>query len=381
MVDATLAFAPAGTEPAPSLPEPAGRGVPIGYDGSAGELFRLWLRLTPMTLATLGFYRFWATTRYRRYLWSRVTLDGEPFEYDGTGKELFRRFLAAAVIVLPIAFAPQFILALGFPEVARAVSSATALVMLSLAYLAYYGARRYRLSRTRWHGIRGRLEGSAGRYCSLALRSGALVVLTLGLQVPWRSVRLWDYEINNAGFGSRPFSFEGRGRDLLRRLLASFGVFLLSLVVLVPLALVLPFGLDLAVVGAVEAGVAAFLPLLLFFAAALFMPLAVALPRAYWEAGWLRYRAERTRFGRIAFSSTATVRGLLWLRLSNHAMLLLSLGLLGPFAEHRTLAYLTRHIRASGPLDADALRQDPASSRPKAEGLAQFIETDGLLGG
>jgi Bacterial protein of unknown function (DUF898) len=45
-------------------------------------------------LITLGIYRFWATTRVRRWFWSKVTIDGERLEYSGTGFELLILFTA-----------------------------------------------------------------------------------------------------------------------------------------------------------------------------------------------------------------------------------------------------------------------------------------------
>jgi uncharacterized membrane protein YjgN (DUF898 family) len=86
------------TEPSapPALVESAPTTIPLAYDGTTRELFRIWLEITLLTLATLGFYRFWGRTRIRRYLWSRISLAGDRFEYDGTGGELFRRFLLAS---------------------------------------------------------------------------------------------------------------------------------------------------------------------------------------------------------------------------------------------------------------------------------------------
>ena len=51
---------------------------------------------------TLGIYRFWATTRERRYLWSRSRFVDERLEWAGTGMELFIGFLLVlALFALP----------------------------------------------------------------------------------------------------------------------------------------------------------------------------------------------------------------------------------------------------------------------------------------
>ena len=49
----------------------------VRYDGRTGEIFGLSLRVGFLTLITLGIYRFWATTRVRRWFWSRITVDDQ----------------------------------------------------------------------------------------------------------------------------------------------------------------------------------------------------------------------------------------------------------------------------------------------------------------
>src|SRR5882762_4713710 len=96
----------AGFAEATEQPQRAG-GAGLVYDGRLGPLFSLWLKVTLLAFLTLGFYRFWGRTRVRKYLWSRISLDGERFEYDGTGGELFRRFLVTLVVLAPLLLAPQ----------------------------------------------------------------------------------------------------------------------------------------------------------------------------------------------------------------------------------------------------------------------------------
>ena len=40
-----------------------------------------------LTILTLGLWRFWMTTRLRRYYFSSVRIMGDPFEYTGNGLE------------------------------------------------------------------------------------------------------------------------------------------------------------------------------------------------------------------------------------------------------------------------------------------------------
>ena len=82
-------------------------------DDQAGSAFRFngsWREFAPiaftnllLTIVTLGIYRFWATTRERRYLWSRTDFIDDPLEWTGTGLELFIGFMmVVALLFVPL---------------------------------------------------------------------------------------------------------------------------------------------------------------------------------------------------------------------------------------------------------------------------------------
>src|SRR3954470_2102207 len=131
--------------------------LPLGlrYDGSGGALAGLTFRTGLLTILTLGIYRFWARTRTRRYLWAHVLLGEDRLEYSGTGGELFRGFLRVALIFAPLSIAIAILDATLLPG----INSVQLPVLVVLAIIGRYYARRYRLTRTRWRGIRGNLVG------------------------------------------------------------------------------------------------------------------------------------------------------------------------------------------------------------------------------
>ena len=63
------------------------------------EVFLITLRNALLNILTLTFYRFWARTRVRRYLWSRTFLLEEPLEYTGLSVELVLGFLLTVVLL------------------------------------------------------------------------------------------------------------------------------------------------------------------------------------------------------------------------------------------------------------------------------------------
>ena len=92
--------------------------------------------------------------------------------------------LLALAILVPLytAFA---VAALEFSPHAL-ISAAIALMLLAIgAEFSLYRARRYRLTRTVFRGLRFDQHGSAGHYAAYALAWWTLVALTLGLAYPW----------------------------------------------------------------------------------------------------------------------------------------------------------------------------------------------------
>lgn len=213
----------AAPPPEPSSVVPAGDGrsalQPLVYDGAKGTLFWLGLKITLLTGITAGVYSFWGRTRIRQYLWGHLTLFGDRISYTGTGKELFLGFLIILAVLAPvlIIFGVAEYLLLGYGQIPRIAF--TTLQYLLYGYLigyALYRARRYRLTRTIWRGIRFGQTGSAARYALMSLGWGLALILTLGLIMPIVVIRLSRYEINNTWFGDRHFEFEGNARDLFK---------------------------------------------------------------------------------------------------------------------------------------------------------------------
>jgi uncharacterized membrane protein YjgN (DUF898 family) len=129
----------------------------VRFRGEAGRFWRLLARGAVLLMATLGIYRFWLTTDIRRFLWSNTELAGESFEYTGTARELLLGFLIAIAVLVPL-YAAFFLLAFGLGEL---VSLIGLLVLTLLGQYAVYRARRYRLTRTVYRGVRFHQSGSA----------------------------------------------------------------------------------------------------------------------------------------------------------------------------------------------------------------------------
>src|SRR5437868_4888292 len=200
----------------PPPPSPVPPPMPVAFSGNRGELCVLAKRGASLELVTLVFYRFWLLTDIRRHLWSNTLVDGDAAEYTGRGKELLIGFLVALAILVPI-YLGYFLIGLE----AERLQAFASIPLIAFFYLfgqfAIYRARRYRLTRTVWRGVRFWMSGSGWIYALQASLWGVLMILTLGLVLPWRTAALERYKMRHSFYGDLQGSFEGRGWDFFKR--------------------------------------------------------------------------------------------------------------------------------------------------------------------
>lgn len=296
-----------------------------------GALFKLFYLNLLATIVTLGIYRFWAKVRMRRYLWRHITVGGVAFEYTGTGKELLIGFAKALLILVPLFAVFAALKLLIAPAWAIAINVLQGLVIFGLTPLGLYAARRYRMSRTNWSGIRFHQAGSPWRYAGLYLKGMVLLLLTGYLALPYFQARLKSYETENLHFGSQPFSFAGKGGDLFKKWLVAW------------LLLIPTLGLS-----------------------------------GLWYAGHqYRYFAAQTRLAGLQLGMTVRGRDLFGLYLANLLILGFSIGLLYPVVIRRNFNFWCRHLTIDGALDLSMVRQADRGPR-SGEGLASFLDLEFL---
>jgi uncharacterized membrane protein YjgN (DUF898 family) len=213
----------------PTSREPAAAGVgTVRFVGPVDRFWLLLIRGALLLMVTLGIYRFWLVTDIRRYLWSGTEIAGDSLEYLGTGRELLLGFLIAIAMLMPV-YAGFFVAALDTGVIGQSSSLAAVVLLAVLGQFAVYRARRYRLTRTIFRGLRFHQEGSGWRYAVCALFWWVVSALTLGLAYPWGQASLERYKMRNTFYGDLQGRFVGSGARLFLR-----GV-LLWIVVVVPL--------------------------------------------------------------------------------------------------------------------------------------------------
>lgn len=309
---------------------------PIDFHGRGGSLFGIQIVNLFLGLITLGIYSFWGRVKVRAYLASQTEFAGDRFAYHGTGKELFIGWLKALVLFgIPL-------FGLAVLQVVVGMESGLFALLQILIYLivaifipiATVNARRYRLSRMSWRGVRFSFRGGVREFMAIYIKGWLLTALTLGFYYPYWQNRRQSFMIGGSYFGNQKFAFDGRGRDL-------FGSFVLHVVLTIPT----------------------------FF-----------LCWVWYAAKVQRYYAEHTSFQAARFRSTVTGGGMLALMIGNAVLFVLTLGLGWPWITVRNLRYYSSHLTMVGALDVAGITQEVQSATATGEGLSGFLDLDFDLG-
>ncbi|MBZ6377510.1 hypothetical protein B5C34_04560 [Pacificimonas flava] len=324
-----------------------------------------------LTLVTLGIYRFWAKARERSYLWSRTQFIDDRLEWTGTGKEMFLGFLIVLAVLVPAGAVFQVLVSRGGPVIALI---GVLLIYAGFFYLigvARFRALRYRVSRTRWHGLRGGSEEGGWSYGVTAIVMSLLTGFTLGLAYPAAQVSLWSERWGKMQYGDAPVSvtLDKTPPGLFGRWLLIYGAFICLYAVL--------FGSFFAGMSASpESSESWILVTVVLFTLGFYFGLPLLFVVYY--AKFMRSVIGEMSWMGVDLRFTASTLDWIKLYLGHALLVLVTLGFGLLFIGYRNWAFFVRHLEASGTIDPDAIRQSELRMRTDAEGLAEAFDIGGI---
>lgn len=307
------------------------------YEGSIGTIYGIWIKSILLTIFTLGIYAFWGKTEMRKYLAGSIKFSDDFFEYTGTGGELFIGFLKAmgyfilgyiALIALVLGLMP-----LMDPFLATVILFIIVfVVMILVGGIAIYGSLRYRLSRSKWRGIRGQLKGSAWEFAKKYLAYVSLNVITLGILASKNDVRTYDYLAKNASFGTANAEFDGdpENKEL-------FWSNLKTILLFVP---------------------------------------TLGFSRMWYQAKFTNYAFAHTTLDNLRLKGTFTGGEILGFFLLNLLLIIFTLGLGIPVVLHNTMKFLTENVSVLGDVNTSKIAQAPETGDGSGEGLDDLLDGD-----
>jgi len=359
-----------------------GEGLPMADDGKRAFGFSgTWRDYAPiaftnllLTIVTLGVYRFRATTRTRRYLWSRTRFVDEPLEWGGTGLELLIGFLIVLVVLGPpflfLNFGMQALIFQGHVALAFGIGFVAFAIILYMSGLASFRMLRYRLSQTWWHGIRGGSNDKGWAYGWSYIWRNFVGAFPAYLLMPWAMISLWNERWNAMSFG--PFAFRGEAESggLYKRFLIFYQLPFL----LVIGAIALPFLFD-GRMKPVEPGSEPSTALLLFFMVVpLTLFLILPLIALAFYSKFLRVAVDGLSLATLDFRFTARTKDWFKLVLGDVALVILTLGIGAIFLAYRHWKFFIDHLDATGEISLSELTQSTTAAPGQGEGLADAFD-------
>lgn len=302
------------------------------FHGQGFSLFAVFVTNLVLILVTLGVYVFWAKVRVRRYLFSQTEFGGDRFAFHGRGAELLVGMLKAVVIFgAPIAVlrtAPDLLGAGGL--VTGACSMVASIVAVIFVAVAKVGARRYRLTRTSWRGIRFAFHGGARAFLRIILEGWTFTILTLGVYYPVYLTRSHGFMVRHSSFGTARFEFDGDGKPLVLD-------FLYTLLLTLP---------------------------------------TLGLVWFWFVARKRRYLWAHTSIAGVRFRSTITGARLFGLVAGNVAAIVVTLGLAWPWTIVRSARFHCANLSLDGAVDLGSIRQTGDRAAATGEGLLGLLDLD-----
>ncbi len=371
--------------------------IPFEFTGTAEEYFKIWIVNVGLTIATLGVYSAWAKVRRKRYLYGNTWLQGSSFEYLGDPIKILKgRLIVGGGLI--VCFVAWYFL----PDLDYYTMGFTWLLFLLILPWLVVMARTFTARNSSYCNIRFDFRTTWGEaykiFCGLPALAVATVFLAVGVAVqtgqlwvliailvfplghPYFAFRRSEFIVNHTRYGTTPFTFSRLGKvGTFYTIYIWAGVVTVLLsVLLIIIFLMITFlvtGLY-EFLWSLEEQRAEFDPQL-FVLKSLLNSLPILVMYAYVKSEVTNFVWSNSKLGDRRFLSTLESFQMVWLYLSNAVAILLSLGLLIPWATIRTLRYRLDNLKLLPGGEAYqfvARQQDKISAT--GEKLSAFYDVD-----
>jgi uncharacterized membrane protein YjgN (DUF898 family) len=318
---------------------------PFEFRGNSAEYFRIWVVNLALSLLTLGIFSAWAKVRRERYFYGNTWVAGAPFEYLASPINVLKGRLIAFALLIVYVGASQLSPYMQFVAVALVLIATPWIVVSTLRFRARYSA---------WSSVGFRFTGTVRQGFNYYLFAYVLLIPSFGLLYPYVRYRQRAFVLGGHRFGGHPFEFSGAPSDF-------YAAYVLGWFIGIVTAAFIG-GLLVFLLTWPGIGNAAIIPYWSYAVVGV-MYLAIFVGAVFIMSRVTNVGYNSTRFGSVGFHSTITARALLWIYASNTACILVSLGLLIPWAQIRLAHYRAQHIELVGVGDLESFRAELSPER------------------
>lgn len=306
----------------------------LEFSGSAKEYFRIWIVNLCLTLITFGVFSAWAKVRKKRYFYSNLTLDGTPFQYLARPITILKGRIVAAILFL-LYYSSTHIFTTMIPYVLGAgLIIAPWFIVRSVAFNCRYSAYR---------NMTFCFKGSYKEAFKIIYSWGIIPVITIGtifnwwgqywiigivyvafcILFPWWLRRLKNFIVTKTSYGGNLGQFRATGKDF-------FKIYLVSVLIAIVFGAITTF-IVIGLIGTewTPANIAILLPIYSGYVYAY----------AYVQAKITNTVWNKISLGPLRFHCTLSSFDMVILYLTNAIGIIVSAGLLIPWAIIRTYKY------------------------------------------
>lgn len=327
---------------------------PFEFTGKGGEFFAIWIVNVALTILTLGIYSAWAKVRTHQYFYGNTLLDGVSFRYTANPVQILKgRLIAFAV------FMAYYVSSTMSPIIAGG-----ALIILMLLVPAFLVmSMSFRLRNSEYRNVRFNFDKSfktaykvfaipvivVGAYIFLLglLENGMaanpegqaffpiaifVLVIAMALMFPWWEYMITRFKVVHAKYGSSGFTFSASTKNYYGLYLKMYGLMILIFgLIALSVALLIPLMNSGGDSEGMKAIMSLFIVLLVF-------------PAYLWVFAYLQAKRTNLLYNNLHLNDNKVKSELktgymFYLYITNTLAIMLSLGLLMPWAKVRTARY------------------------------------------
>ncbi len=292
--------------------------APFSFTGTPAEYFRIWVVNVALTVLTLGVYSAWAKVRTEQYFYGHTWVLGNNFAYHGKPEAI----LKGRLILLGIFLLPVLLLGLGMDLVFVVVAGL--LGWFSIFPWLLMRGLKFRAGNSSYRNVRFGFNGTGTEAFRYHVLGFVFAVFTFGLAYPWVAYKQRRWWTRKHRFGTSNFTPQFRGGDY-------YGIYLGLIGIGVAFGLISAFiggGIDAPAEGQ-TASLVALIPEYLW----------LILVVAFLRARVMNLIYNHSVLGDLKLNSTLKAFDLFLIYLTNIVAVVVSLGLLMPWARVRLARY------------------------------------------
>ena len=326
---------PPASELAPS-PASAPTEHPFEFRGDEREYFNIWIVNLALTILTLGIYSAWAKVRTERYFYANTRVAGTPFEYLARPLPILKGRIIAFALFTSYILASRFSIKLQLALLVLIGLLSPWLIVRGLMFRARYSS---------WRGLTFRFVPDYWPAYKYYLLMYLLLPLTLGLIFPYIKWKQKKFLVEHHRFGRRDFDFSATANDFYIPYFIAIGM-LIGSWILIATIMSATFSMGAG------RGMGGFYVILVVSYAAYFAIFVYIASRV------LNLTYNHAAMAGFALRSTVRARDLMRLYLFNTLGILLSIGMLIPWAMIRMARYRASRLVLLATDDPDTLEAE-----------------------